>query len=381
MPRGRTFVFGVVVALVSIVLTALAFVFVFPSATSLLPTRSASSSDDRNGGQAREVVFNADDRLQVVVALQRLPRGFTVPSDAYNNAVGVREWPAASVPNDAVIVEAGQDPVQVIQEQVIGRVTRTDIEREQPILRAALADNLTDLARVGSDIGAQLPAGMEAIALPIDQLSSVAFGVQPGDRVDLIFTFQVLDVDEEFQSALPNWIYQIQYGSFSEDGARIAAQVVPQADAAYGRIDTIPPGELANVVPSEPQRPRVVSQRAILDAMVLYVGEVPANGQILSESSRSGDASGTDVTSEGSQRSAASPDVVVLGVTPQDTVVISWAVNAGVDVNLVIRSVQDVPNAATSSVTLQYIFETYNVPVPPKLPYSLEPTLREAPGN
>jgi Flp pilus assembly protein CpaB len=372
-------VFGVVVALVSIVLTALAFLFVFPSASTLLSPRSASSPGDRSNGQAREVVFNADDRLQVVVALQRLPRGFTIPADAYNNAIGVREWPAASVPNDAVIVEAGQDPLQVIQEQVVGRVTRTDIEREQPILRAALADNLTDLARVGSDIGAQLPAGMEAIALPIDQLSSVAFGVQPGDRVDLIFTFQVLDVDQEFQSALPNWIYLIEYGSFSEDGARIAAQVVPQPDAAYGRIDTIPPGELANVVPSEPQRPRVVSQRAILDAMVLYVGQVPADGQVLSSASSS-DAQRNDGSSGDAQRASTDPDVVVLGVTPQDTVVISWAVNAGVDVNLVIRSVQDVPNAATSSVTLQYIFETYNVPVPPKLPYGLEPTLRDAPA-
>jgi hypothetical protein len=70
---------------------------------------------------------------------------------------------------------------------------------------------------------------------------------------------------------------------------------------------------------------------------------------------------------------------MVIGVTPQEAVVITWAINAHVNINVAIRSVQDVPNTATSAVTLQYIFETYGVPVPPRLPYSLEPSLRDAP--
>ncbi len=369
MPRGRILLFGAVIALVSIALTALALLVVAPI---VLPGASRGAGDQPGRvGEAREVVFNPDDRLQVIVALQKLPRGFTIPTDAYNNAVGMREWPAASVPVDAIVVQPGQDPEAVVREQVVGRIARTDIEREQPLLRAALVENLTELARTGSDIGALLPPGMEAVALPVDRRSSVGYSVRAGDHLDLIFTFTVLDVDEEFQSALPNWVYQVQYGIFTEDGARVTAIVTPQDAAVLGRIDTIPPGELANVVPSEPQRPRTVSQRVILDAVVLYVGEAPAEGDLFGvpPAERSADTV-----------PAGRPEVLILGVTPQDAVVLTWAVVSGVDINAAIRSVQDAPNQATSSVTLQYVFETSSVQVPPRLPYSLEPSLREAPG-
>jgi Flp pilus assembly protein CpaB len=70
-------------------------------------------------------------------------------------------------------------------------------------------------------------------------------------------------------------------------------------------------------------------------------------------------------------------DIVTLGVTPQDAVVLTWAVNTGVDINLALRSARDVPQVPTTSVTLQYMIETYNITVPPKLPYSLEPAIRQ----
>lgn len=368
MSRGRIVTFGIVIAVVSVGITALIFLWLIPTLTpeaGPLPETEAAGAE----GQAREVIFDPKETIQVVVALQRLPRGFRIPSDALDNAVGVREWPAAAVPVDAVIVEKGQSPAQVVREQVVGRVTRTDIEREQPLLRALLADDLGNLAAVGSDTAAMLPPGRVAITMPIDKLSGVGYGIQPGDSVDLIFSFAIVDVDEEFQTALPNWVFEIQYGAF-EDGARTSAGVVPADGAIYGRVDTIPPGELANVVPSEPQRPRLVSQRAVLDALVMYVGQYPDDGKIV----------GLDPETRGeNQPNRAAPDVITLGVSPQDAVVITWAINSQVDINLVIRSVGDVPNAATSSVTLQYVVETYSVTVPPRLSYSLEPSLRTLP--
>jgi Flp pilus assembly protein CpaB len=361
MARGRAVALGVVVAIASIGITALILLVVVPA---LSPRAEAPAAA---GDQAREVVFDPGKTIQVVVALQRLPRGFQIPANALDNAVGVREWPAAAVPVDAVIVEKGESPAQVVREQVVGRVTRTDIEREQPLLRALLVEDLTQLAAVGSDTAALLPAGKVAVALPIDEVSGVAYGVQPGDSVDLIFSFVVVDVDEEFQTALPNWVFEIQYGTF-EDGERTGVSVAPVEGAALGRIDTIPPGELANVVPAEAQRPRLVSQRAVVDAMVLYVGEYPEGGKIVG------------VNAGGREGSRSRPNVITLGVSPQEAVVITWAINAQVDIALAVRSVRDVPDAATSSVTLQYIFETYNVTVPPRLSYSLEPSLRVSPG-
>src|SRR5574341_860035 len=358
MPRGRLVVFGVVIALVSIALTTLAFLFVLPN---VLPSGAARGGQPEEGGrtpgEAREAPFNPDERIQVVVALQRLPRGFTIPDDAYNNAVGVREWPAAAVPRDAIIVQAGQDPVEVIEQQVVGKITRTDIEREFPLQVSTLVDNLSDLSAVGSDIAAQLPAGARAISIPIDSLGSAGYGIQPGDRVDVILSFTVIDVDEDFQTAMPNWVYQVQMGSPDAEGGRTTASVTPQDGAVYGRIDTIPPGELANVVPSELQRPRLVTQRVIACAPVMYVGNAPLNGEILGREDETAAAQ-------------PAPDLVTVAVSPQEANVLRWAVTAQVDIGLSICSVQEGPETETSSVTLQYMFETYNVPNPPRLPYS-----------
>ena len=71
------------------------------------------------------------------------------------------------------------------------------------------------------------------------------------------------------------------------------------------------------------------------------------------------------------------PDIITLGITPQDAVVLTWALNSAVDINLALRSARDVPQVPTTSVTLQYMIETYNITVPPRLPYSLEPSIRE----
>lgn len=391
MPRKRVVLLGALIAVVSIGITALVLlVLVFPTMRGQSEPAAPGIGDIVGGGQASEVVFDPDETTQVLVALQRLPRGFVIPDNALDNAVGVREWPAAAVPVDAIVIPEGEEPADIVREQVIGLITRTDIEREQPILRTLLTEDLTDLSEVGSDTAAQLPQGLVAVALPIDKLSGVAYAVQPGDHIDLIFSFLVVDVDEEFQTALPNWVYEVEYGQFNEEGARITADVNPEFDALLGRIETIPPGELANIVPAEPQRPRLVTQRGVVDALVLYVGQYPPGGESVggppegTSGSYAREYGVTPTPGGGETRPPYSeevppPDVITLGVPPQDAVVIAWAVNAQVDITLAIRSTSDVPNTSTSSVTLQYMFETYNVVVPPRLTYSLEPSLRVPP--
>jgi Flp pilus assembly protein CpaB len=110
--------------------------------------------------------------VDLVIAVQEISRGQVIPP----NAVAVRPWPQQSLPFNGVSN----------LEDVVGRIARTDIFREQPILTNMVVDNLTGLARVGSDAAAVLPSGLVAVALPMDRLTSVAYAVQDGDRVDLI---------------------------------------------------------------------------------------------------------------------------------------------------------------------------------------------------
>jgi len=66
------------------------------------------------------------------------------------------------------------------------------------------------------------------------------------------------------------------------------------------------------------------------------------------------------------------PDIVTLIVTPQEAVALAHLLKSDVDITLVMRSSGDTDPIDTEAVTFQYLLETYNIPVPAKLPYSLE---------
>jgi pilus assembly protein CpaB len=71
------------------------------------------------------------------------------------------------------------------------------------------------------------------------------------------------------------------------------------------------------------------------------------------------------------------PEVVTLIVTPQDAITLNYLLYyqkyLGAQMTLALRSAEDNTRVLTEAVTLQYLLETYNIPVPAKLPYSIEP--------
>jgi len=393
MRRGRLLI------LILLVLAVLAVaVLLVPG---LLPAGPAATEAEATEEPAETAtpLPTAVPTVKVLVAVQQLPRGLKIPP----GAVDVREWPAAAVPANAFVVPEGVDPQVIIQQEVTGKIARSDIAIEQPVLGTLLVPDLTQIAAEGSDAAAILPQGLVAVSLPMNRLSGVAYAIQDGDRVDVILSFILVDVDEEFQSILPNQVFPTFFGAFTEEGARTTTDITGLAcvgtdpneeigPCSLGRIETIPPGELADVVPSEPQRPRLVSQRSIESALVLHVGEFPLDGRFIALTATpttvptptpAPQEEGEEAPPEEGEAAPppptptpAVPNIITLGITPQDAVVLTWALNSGVDINLALRSARDVPQVPTTSVTLQYMIETYNITVPPKLPYSLEPSIR-----
>ncbi|NIW50083.1 MAG: hypothetical protein GWN30_36510, partial [Gammaproteobacteria bacterium] len=51
-----------------------------------------------------------------------------------------------------------------------------------------------------------IPPGWEAIGVPMDRLSSVGYALAPGDSVDVMLSFSLSAIDEEFQTLLANSI-------------------------------------------------------------------------------------------------------------------------------------------------------------------------------
>lgn len=352
--------------LILVILILLAVVVVVVLLPTLNPAPPPTQVVDTSGAQVEQVVPQTTALptatpmvfVDLVLAIQEINRGQVIPP----NAVAIVPWPQQSQPFNGI----------TNLEDVVGRIARTDIFREQPILTNMVVDDLTSLARVGSDAAAVLPNGLRAVALPIDRLTNPAYAIQDGDRVDLIISLLFVDVDEVFQSLVPNRITLITRDP--ESGALVLSTSIE------GRPDSTALGE-ALISPSERQRPRLVTQMTIQDAFVVHVGNFPPDGRFIGEPPTP-----TPIPVEEQEEgqgtpppptpTPARPDIITLGVTPQDAVVIQWLIEARVPVSLALRSATDTARVATDDVTLDYIMTNFGIELPTRAPYTIEPAIR-----
>ena len=355
---GRLRIF--LIAAILIVIIGLVIVVVLPQLNQPAPAAQTDTTTEPQVAQspqstplptATPIIF-----VDLVIAVQELPRGIVIPP----NAVAVRPWPQDAAPINAI----------TNMEDVIGKRARTDIFREQPILSNMVVDDLTGAAHVGSDAAAVLPNGLRAVSIPVDRLTSIAYAPQDGDRVDLIISMLFVDVDEAFQSLVPN---NITLFKITADGIQLLSPI-------QGRVDSVSLGPVI-VGPSERQRPRLVTQMTIQDALIIHVGNFPNDGRFIGVPPTP-----TPVPVEGQDAQNGTPppptptpprpDIVTLGVTPQEAVVLTWYIEAKVPVTLALRSASDTARTSTTEVTLDYLMGQYGINLPGKRPFSIEPAIR-----
>ncbi|PJF36972.1 MAG: Flp pilus assembly protein CpaB [Candidatus Thermofonsia Clade 1 bacterium] len=301
--------------------------------------------------------------VEIVIALQELPRGIVIPEDG----VGLRPWPKESLPINSI------DSVR----DVVGRIARTDIVRESPVLSTQLVDNISQIASAGSDAAAVLPNGLVAVAMPIDRLTNVAHAPMSGDTVDIIISFLFVDVDDQFQTRLPN---KITLTVLKQDGtlefqSGIEGRIEPSGDFPFPIV----------VGPSEIQRPRLVTQRTIQNALVIHVGTFPPDGDFLNRRPTPPPPPTYD-PARGGPTPLPTPtftplppkDIITLAMEPQEAVALVWAIESRLPITLALRSARDrnAPPTSTNAVSLEYMITEYRVPQPAALPYSLEPAIR-----
>lgn len=341
-----------------------------PSSTSAAqqPTRETTTrSTPEPTAEPIEVV-------EVVIAVQDIPRGLPIAE----NMVAVVQIPEQFSPFSAF-----SDA-----EDVIGKIARTEIAREEIIIQGKVVDDLVALANsgnVGSDAAAMLPSNRVLVAVPMDRLTSVAYAIQPGDRVDILVSLLFIDVDDQFQSASPN-----EYSFLVPDDENPNLFVF--SDPIDGRFDTrIVPnlGTLPVMVrPSEQQRPRLSTQRTIQNALVVNVGDFPADGRLFiaptptplpqaeDEETEAASSRRTDDGTPIPPTEVPRPDIIALAVSPQDAVVLTWYVEAGIPITFALRSASSTSLAETDPVTLDYILNRFRITLPDRLPYSIEPAIR-----
>lgn len=316
---------------------------------------------------------------EIVIAAQHISRGSIVPQEA----VIISPYPADYLV-ETMMTDTGL---------VIGRRARMDIARGVPITQNMITDQAGDLLGTGSDASLAIPPGMTAISMPMNRLSGVAYALRDGDQVDVLVSLLLVDVDVEFQTDLPNESMFL----FDPNGNLLTAFTCREVTAEEDRLvcssgETPPPighmvteeetGQQFWAGPLGDVRPRLVTQRLISNATVLHVGEFALAGEeeVPVAVATPEPAAGQQPPAEAPPPAILPPDVVTLIVTPQEALSINWALKAGLDMVLTLRSPND-PTVTdeTASVTLQYLVENYDISVPLKLPYTTEPRIEASP--
>ncbi|MGQ9597811.1 MAG: Flp pilus assembly protein CpaB [Anaerolineae bacterium] len=257
------------------------------------------------------------EREEVVVAIQPIPE-----DEPVEGRVEIRAMPKESIPVNALRS----------LEEAKGMLAAGPIP-QGTILQPDLLTSPAELMEQGK-LEKLIEPGFVAVAFPIDELSSVSYGIQPGDHVDVLMSFWFIDIDLDTQSKSPICPPMCQAG---EEQAQAVVE----------------------------QRPRLAAQLTLQDATVLGVGRWSTQPAVQ-------ETAATPEPREGEQAAVELPEYITLMLTPQDALVLKFARESGARIDLAVRAQDDHQQFTTQQVTLDYILARFGVSLPAKQPYTIE---------
>ncbi len=331
--------------------------------------------------------------MQILYITQNVSKGARLDE----TMVATIDWPQGS--KTPGMFEGGQ------LEEVKGRVVKYDLQAGMPLLDTMLLKQNEQIPTSGSPWALNIPPGMVAVSIPIDRITNVAYAPRAGDHVNVIASLMFIDVDTDFQTSLPNFtgiavasgppdpeskeplpltvgVSSLTQGGMTdpETGKPVPPSVMDIGIYGKAVIDPVL-GQAVYLVPSEGQRPRIVSHMLMQDVVVLQVGDFPLTAAPDAAEQQAAPTPEGGVTEEQGNApvQAVEPDVITLIVRPQDAVALNYIMLAksqmAATISLVLRSANDVSRENVLPVTLQFLMEQYQIPVPARLPYSLNPRI------
>ena len=221
-----------------------------------------------------------------------------------------------------------------------------------------------------------IPQGLTAVAIPITEFSSVAYGIRDGDYVDIIVTMLLVDVDPTNQSILPNFTASVTSPGVTSNGDQLPAVIASGGESSRPGSTVLDQtlNQPIYLVPSEGQRPRLVTQMIMQNVQVLHVGTFTDSDQLTG----SGIAATATPAPAGQQPAAivTRPGIVTLMVSPDDANTLVYLIYSGAKITLTLCNPYNPgPAVKTDAAMLEYLLTQYNIPVPAKLPYAIQPRL------
>ncbi len=290
---------------------------------------------------------------QIVIAVQPLTRGTKIPAEA----VTLAPWPANNLPPSAV----------TDLKLVVGKVSRFNIDRGLPILSSMIAEPGKE-GLLGSEISLKIDPGKVGISIPTNRLSSVAYALTEGDHINVLVALLFVDLSETTQTVLPS-----KLKALLQDPVTKAVTLTDLGNE--GKISDQGFGIPVLSQASEAQRPRLVVQQIVQDAIVLRMGTFTKGDSAFAQPTAT-PVPGPTPTGAPPPTPVPPPDVVTLSVTQQDALVLNYFMYAGAKFTMTLRAAGDTAKVDTESVTLQYTMQRFRISVPTQLAYGLEPALR-----
>jgi Flp pilus assembly protein CpaB len=373
MRRGRIFIYLAILLIIGVVAVFFLAPMLFPS--------GSEANNQESMPTPTEVPM-----VEVVVVRQLIPLGTEVTAEQLMT-IPIPEQNYV----DGLYIKATD-----IQQKVLGRLARYDLQQGVWLNPSFLVESLDQVAETVSELSFMIDKGKVAVSIPITRLSSVSYAPRRGDHVNVIVTLLLVDVDEQFQSKTPNYTAGVLapgpailmgYSQKDQTTANltsnemmrsIAAQVVGGGSVArLGRSFSDPLLEQTfYVIPSEEQRPRLVSQTLIQDVKVLNVGTYEEKKTEVTAATE--ESPSTPVpTPVGEQPQATPeperPDLITLVVSPQEAVTLNYLLFTGAQLTLALRPVGDIETVNIQTVTLKFLLENYNIVRPDRLDIAVEP--------
>lgn len=357
MRRGRIFIFLALILIIGLVIVAVVLQqFV----------RGGGVTEIPSGGTGQEVPTAT---VEIYVAGQNIAQGAVIREEL----LATIRIPRDNLPAIVFTVDN--------KDELLGKLAKYPIAQGVVITTSEVGteDEIRPLPPYWT---AGIDNGMTAMSIPTTRLSSVAFGAADGAHVNISACFLFVDVDPSFQSVLPNSVAGLTAPANvpvgEQPGITLAAGATLEGvPPMQGRTEVEPSFQQGiYVVPSEAQRPRLVCQMIAQNVKVLKLGNFPLQATVPTQTTP------VDETAAQQQQQAqpttpTTPDLITLMVTPQDSVTLSYLVYSGAQLTLSLRNASDEQRTATESTTLQYLLSTYNIQVPAKLPYALQPRIDE----
>lgn len=293
---------------------------------------------------------------EVFIAGQNIPQGGKISEELLTTI---------SIPQDKVVeVMFTRDELPVL---LSNKVAKFPLDQGVVLTDSMVSDAAAAVPVSGPQWASLIPPGMTAMSVPTNRLALSAYSINDGAHVNINACFLFVDVDPTFQTLVPNITATLTGTGFAADGSSVLSLGAVSSGTPQGRLELDPSLQQPYyLIPSEAQRPRMVCQMLLQDVVVMKVGNFSLTPTAVTAAAP---------TDPQAQQAPQVPDIITLVVSPQDSITLSYLMYTNAQISMTLRNPSDQARQATEASTLQFLLSQYNIPVPAKLPYSMQPSL------